>query len=117
MQSAIRLRYRLLPYIYSGFYRVASEGYTMQRGLAFDFPASLRARTVADEFSAPSWPLQLWAGISSRGICYSRVRAPRSAVFGPALLVAPLVANASARSVYLPAPAGAWRGFSPEPLP
>ena len=44
VQSAIRLRYRLLPYIYSGFYRVASEGYTMQRGLAFDFPASLRAR-------------------------------------------------------------------------
>lgn len=82
VQSAVRLRYRLLPYIYSGFARVASRGYTMQRALAFDFPAAVRARTAADEF-----------------------------MFGDALLVAPVVSNASTRSVWLPAPAGAWRGF------
>ena len=82
VQSAIRLRYRLLPYIYSGFHRVAAEGYTMQRALAFDFPKSARARTTADAF-----------------------------MFGPALLVAPLVSNATSRSVHLPPTPGAWRGF------
>lgn len=50
--SAISLRYRLLPYIYSGFARVASEGYTMQRGLPMAFPedpsgAARRARGTA----------------------------------------------------------------------
>lgn len=32
------LRYRLLPYIYSVAHKVTSEGYTMLRGLAMDFP-------------------------------------------------------------------------------
>ncbi len=35
--SAINVRYRMLPYIYSGFWQVQTSGYTMQRGLAFDF--------------------------------------------------------------------------------
>ena len=30
-RSAITLRYRLLPYVYSGFWRVEMTGYTMQR--------------------------------------------------------------------------------------
>lgn len=48
--SAVSLRYRLLPYIYSGFARVETAGYTMQRGLAFDFPRDVAARSISDEF-------------------------------------------------------------------
>ncbi len=48
--KADELRYRLLPYIYSLAWRVTSEGYTMMRGLVFDFPQDARARNTADEF-------------------------------------------------------------------
>lgn len=77
--SAISLRYRLLPYIYSGFARVASEGYTMQRGLPMAFPEDQAVRSIADEF-----------------------------MFGDAFLVAPIFtptpkgANETSREVYLP---------------
>jgi alpha-D-xyloside xylohydrolase len=56
-----RLRYRLLPYIYSLAWRVTSQGYTMLRGLPMDFPADRRTHSVADQF-----------------------------LFGPALLVSPV---------------------------
>jgi len=49
-RSAINLRYRLLPYTYSGFARVEFEGYTMQRGLPMAFPQDLATRSIADEF-------------------------------------------------------------------
>jgi len=45
-----RLRYRLLPYIYSLAWRVTSEGYTMLRGLPMDFPADRGTHGVADQF-------------------------------------------------------------------
>lgn len=48
--QADRLRYRLLPYIYSLAWRVTTEGYTMMRGLAMDFPADEDARSVLDQF-------------------------------------------------------------------
>lgn len=48
--SAITLRYRLLPYIYSGFARVELGSYTMQRGLIMDFPTDVAVRDMADEF-------------------------------------------------------------------
>jgi len=48
--SAVSLRYRLLPYIYSGFARVDSEGYTMLRGLAMDFGDDRRTWNIPDEF-------------------------------------------------------------------
>jgi alpha-D-xyloside xylohydrolase len=45
-----RLRYRLLPYIYSLAWQVTSQGYTMLRGLPMDFPADRGAHDVADQF-------------------------------------------------------------------
>ena len=37
-----RLRYRLLPYLYSVAWRVTHEGYTMMRALPMDFGADPR---------------------------------------------------------------------------
>lgn len=84
--SALALRYRLLPYTYSGYARVEKEGYTMQRALAMDFPADREAWSVADEF--------MW---------------------GDALLSTPLhtpaaAAAAASRAAYLPT-AAAWVNF------
>ncbi len=76
-----KLRYRLMPYIYSLAWKVTSEGYTMTRALPFDFPDDAKVRTIADQF-----------------------------MFGPALMVSPVVtAGADSRSVYLPA--GTWYDF------
>lgn len=90
----IRLRYRLLPYIYSLAGKVTQEDYTMSRLLAFDFAADRRVHDVKDEF-----------------------------MFGPAFLVCPVTqpmyyAPGSValdgvekkRSVYLPKGAG-WVDF------
>ena len=44
-----RLRYRLLPYIYSLAGQVTREGGTILRGLPFDFREDPRARDVADQ--------------------------------------------------------------------
>ncbi len=70
-----RLRYRLMPYIYT----VAADTYyhagTMMRGLVMDFPNDEKVRDIADEY-----------------------------MFGPSLLVAPVTEyKARTRSVYLPA--------------
>jgi alpha-D-xyloside xylohydrolase len=82
MAEYIRLRYRLLPYIYSTSWRVTSESYTMMRPLVMDFREDARVRDIADEF-----------------------------MFGPALLVCPVTEpNAMSRKVYLPAGAG-WVDF------
>jgi alpha-D-xyloside xylohydrolase len=69
-----RLRYRLLPYIYSVAGAVTQDGGTMMRPLVMDFPADTIAREVADQY-----------------------------LFGPALLVNPVTAyRARSRPVYLP---------------
>ncbi len=69
-----RLRYRLLPYVYSVAARVTSDGATMLRPLVMDFPDDQRARSIADQY-----------------------------LFGPALLVSPISAyRQRARPVYLP---------------
>jgi hypothetical protein len=47
LNNTNNLRYRLLPYTYSGFYRVEKEDYTMQRSLAFDFAAAGKSIAVA----------------------------------------------------------------------
>ena len=76
-----RLRYRLLPYVYSVAGAVTQDGGTMMRPLVMDFPADTTAREVADQY-----------------------------LFGPALLVNPVTAfRARSRPVYLP-PA-AWYDF------
>jgi alpha-D-xyloside xylohydrolase len=76
-----RLRYRLMPYIYSLAWKVTSEGYTITRALPFDFPEDAGVLNIANQF-----------------------------MFGPALLVNPVTAAGSkSRSVYLPA--GTWYDF------
>lgn len=73
VRSALNLRYRLLPTIYSGFRKVESHGYTMQRGLVLDFTQDMIARQIADQF-----------------------------MFGFHFMVAPLYSADSSRDVYLP---------------
>jgi alpha-D-xyloside xylohydrolase len=77
-----RLRYRLMPYIYSMAARTTFDGYTPMRALAFDFRDDSRAVNISDEF-----------------------------LFGPSLLVAPVTdAGATVRDVYLPEGAD-WYDF------
>jgi alpha-D-xyloside xylohydrolase len=77
-----RLRYRLLPYIYSASWDVTSKQGTMMRALVFDFRDDPYAIRLTDEY-----------------------------MFGKALLVAPVVqARAGARTVYLPGK-DAWFDF------
>ena len=76
-----RLRYRLMPYIYSMAWMVTSASYTPMRALAMDFPADPRALNVGDQF-----------------------------MFGPALLVSPVTEpGADSRRAYLPK--GTWFDF------
>lgn len=48
--AANRLRYRLMPYIYSVAAMCTLKDYTMMRMLAFDFPMDERACTLNDQF-------------------------------------------------------------------
>ena len=75
-----KLRYRLMPYIYSLAWKVASEDYTMQRPLVMDWRTDVQTWNRGDEF-----------------------------MFGPALLVSPVLQAATQRSVYLPA--ARWTDF------
>ncbi|MGD0461715.1 MAG: TIM-barrel domain-containing protein [Tepidisphaeraceae bacterium] len=77
-----RLRYRLLPYIYSLAGSVTLHNDTMMRGLVMDFPDDAAARKITDQF-----------------------------MFGPALLVNPVTAyRARSRQVYLPS-GTSWYDF------
>ena len=77
-----RLRYRLLPYIYSASWDVTNNHGTMMRALAFDFRDDAAALEIPDEY-----------------------------MFGKALLVAPVVQKgADVRTVYLPG-TNAWYDF------
>jgi alpha-D-xyloside xylohydrolase len=77
-----QLRYRLLPYIYSGSWDVTHNRATMMRPLAMDFRQDTRVFQIIDEY-----------------------------MFGRALLVSPVVqAGAQVRTVYLPAGA-TWYDF------
>jgi alpha-D-xyloside xylohydrolase len=77
-----KLRYRLMPYIYSLTWKVSSEDYTIQRPLVMDWRTDPNTWNVGDEF-----------------------------MFGPAILVSPVLkADVTKRSVYLPA-APAWYDF------
>lgn len=84
--AAIRLRYRLLPYIYSTAGAVWKEDAMMMQPLFFEFPADTKAADVSDEF-----------------------------MLGPSLLVCPVTkpmrdpqtgAPDNTRTVYLPAGSG-----------
>jgi alpha-D-xyloside xylohydrolase len=70
-----RLRYRLMPYIYTMAGDTWQNDGTIMRGLVMDFPNDAKVRTIDDEF-----------------------------MFGPAFLVAPVHEyGARSRKVYLPA--------------
>ena len=78
----IKLRYRLLPYIYSTLWQVTSDGGTMMRPLMMDFGDDTNALDVGDQF-----------------------------LFGPEIMVSPVTqSNAVTRSVYLPGH-GDWYDF------
>jgi alpha-D-xyloside xylohydrolase len=81
-----RLRYRLMPYIYSVAWKVTRESYTIMRPLVMDFRTDLRAQNVGDEY-----------------------------LFGPAILVAPVTEPAAtAKHLYLPhlsLPTAKWYDF------
>ncbi len=74
MTSYDRLRYRLMPYIYSMAWMITNDSYTPMRALAMDFRSDPRAINVGDQF-----------------------------MFGPALLVSPVTEpGADTRRMYLP---------------
>jgi alpha-glucosidase len=78
VRDAIRLRYRLLPYLYAAFLQAAESGAPVQRALVYDHQYDAAVRDLDDEY-----------------------------LLGADLLVAPVfVAGAVARHVYLPA--GGW---------
>jgi alpha-D-xyloside xylohydrolase len=76
-----RLRYRLMPYIYSIAGKVCHDNYTMMRGLVMDFPTDSAVLNVGDQF-----------------------------MFGPSLLVCPVYQpGTTSREIYLPR--GGWYNF------
>jgi alpha-glucosidase len=78
IREAIRLRYRLIPYIYAAFLRASDSGAPVQRPLVFDHQYDAGVRDIDDEY-----------------------------LFGPDLVVAPVVEpGVTARQVYLPQ--GTW---------
>jgi len=78
VREAIKLRYRLMPYLYAAFLRASETGAPVQRPLVFDHQYDLAVRDLDDEY-----------------------------LLGPDLLVAPVIASGvTGRQVYLPA--GTW---------
>lgn len=77
-----RLRYRLMPYLYSVAWQVSHDGSTMMRALPLDFQDDQKAADVTDQF-----------------------------LFGPSIMVNPVTtAGVVKRSVYLPGK-GSWTDF------
>ncbi len=75
LEKFLKLRYQLLPYIYSLAHRTYLTGAPFMRGLFMDFPNDPKVVDLRDEY-----------------------------MFGPAFLVAPVTQQgATSRSVYLPA--------------
>ncbi len=74
LTSYDRLRYRLMPYIYSVAWMTTRGSYTPMRALAMDFREDVRAQNIGDEY-----------------------------LFGPAILVNPVTEpGATSRHLYLP---------------
>ncbi|WP_427967925.1 TIM-barrel domain-containing protein [Altererythrobacter sp.] len=83
MEWYLKLRYRLMPYIYTLAGDTWSKDGTIMRGLVMDFPADPKVRNINDQY-----------------------------LFGPAFLVAPVAEfKARNRSVYLPAGSD-WYDFN-----
>ena len=78
----IKLRYRLMPYIYTVANKVTTEHYTMMRGMAMDHQNDPMTYDIDDQF-----------------------------MFGPSLMVSPVVEKGvNNRKIYLPEGAG-WYNF------
>jgi alpha-D-xyloside xylohydrolase len=78
----VKLRYRLLPYIYSLAWKVTDDDGTIMRPLVMDWRTDEKVWNIGDQY-----------------------------MFGPAILVSPVtMEDASSRSLYLP-PATAWYNF------
>jgi alpha-D-xyloside xylohydrolase len=77
-----KLRYKLMPYIYTLAGSANKDDYTIMRGLVMDFPSDAKARNINDQF-----------------------------MFGPSLLISPVTEyKARNREVYLPSSTG-WYDF------
>lgn len=77
-----KLRYRLMPYIYSLAWKVTNEDYTIQRPLVMDWRTDPNTFNIGNQF-----------------------------MFGPAIMVSPVLkAKANRRNVYLP-DSPAWYDF------
>lgn len=84
-----KLRYRLMPYIYSLAGKTCHEHYTIMRALAMDFSADPKVKDIGDQF-----------------------------MFGPSILVNPVCRyKATDRQVYLPAGTGWYDYYSGKYLP
>jgi alpha-D-xyloside xylohydrolase len=82
LEKYLRLRYELMPYIYSLGYKTWETGAPFLRALPLDFPNDPKVADLRDEY-----------------------------MFGPAFLVAPVIEQgATSREVYLPAGAD-WYNF------
>jgi len=82
LEAFDRLRYHLLPYIYSVSWMVTDQDYTMMRPLVMDFRGDPRVRKIPDQY-----------------------------MFGPALMACPVTEpGATSREVYLPEDAD-WFDF------
>jgi alpha-glucosidase len=83
VREAIRLRYRLMPYLYTQMWQASRLNEPVVRPLLYDFPNDRSALDVQDSF-----------------------------MLGPDILVAPVLEEgASDRSVYLPDHSGGWFDF------
>ena len=82
LEKYLRLRYQLMPYIYSLAYKTYQTGAPFMRALFMDFPNDPKVADLGDEY-----------------------------MFGPAFLVAPVTEQgATSRAVYLPAGAD-WYNY------
>ncbi len=88
LEKYLRLRYQLMPYIYSLGYQTWKTGAPFMRALPLDFPGDPKVADLRDEY-----------------------------MFGPALLVAPVTEQgATSRQVYLPAGADWYNYWTDERL-
>jgi len=81
LAASNKLRYRLMPYVYSMAWKVTSENYTIMRHLIMDYRTDVNVKSIDNQF-----------------------------MFGPSMMINPVSsAGVTQRSVYLPA--GNWYDF------
>jgi alpha-D-xyloside xylohydrolase len=89
LEKYLRLRYQLMPYIYSLGYTTHKTGAPFMRGLFMDFGADPKVADIGDEY-----------------------------MFGPALLIAPMTEQGkTTREVYLPAGTDWYNFWTNERIP